>query len=39
MNLEDGGDGGMKVVRLGLRRVVDIDWESTTRNCRRCTLE
>ena len=32
MDLEDGRDGGMEVVRFGLRSVMNIDGVSTTRD-------
>ena len=33
VDLEDGRDGGMKVVGLGLRRVENVDGVSATGNC------
>jgi len=31
--LEDGGDGGVEVVGLGLRSVEDVDGVATTGDC------
>lgn len=35
MNLEDGRDGGVEVVRFGLRGVENVDGVATTGNCER----
>lgn len=35
MNLENGGDGGVKVVGLGLSGVSNLDGETTTRDWKR----
>jgi hypothetical protein len=35
VDLEDGGDGGVEVVGLGLRSVEDVDGVATTGNCEK----
>lgn len=34
VNLEDGGDCGVEIIRFGLRRIMNIDRIAATRNCQ-----